>query len=84
MSSVQERYIPIPVGVNATVRFLRQQIGFFAAITAGTITIEDDAGVDVLTAFPVSAGVVYPLPMYIGPRGGNIIAAGGASGTLGQ
>lgn len=82
---VRELYKPIPVGVNATVKLNPDQggLGNFYAVTAGTITIVNNAGTTVLTAFPVSAGqvVLLQLGMESGSSG-TFTTAGGASGTL--
>ena len=84
---IQERYTPLPVGVNATVIINNQSIGGFLCQTAGTITIAAPAtaespAVAVLTAFPVLAGVYYPTPFFLSKSGGTFTTAGGASGTL--
>lgn len=81
---IEERYTPVVVGVNATVRVYGQQIGGFIAVTSGTITIVDNGGVTILSALPVTAGVYYPLPMYLknGSQQATFTTAGGASGTL--
>ena len=81
---VQERYTPVVVGVNTTVQYNSQQIGGFITVTAGTINIVDNNGTTVLSAMPVTAGVYYPLPMYLrnGSQNGTFTTAGGASGTL--
>lgn len=83
---VQERYKPVIVGVNATVQFGGSGLGGFIAITAGTITIgalANNVYTTIVNALPVLAGVYYPLPFYISHLGGQIVAAGGASGVLG-
>lgn len=83
MGIIQERYSPTVIGVNATVPLNATDIGGFAAVTAGTITIVNNRGATVLNAFPVSAGVYYPLPMML--EIGTIATfttAGGASGTI--
>lgn len=83
---IQERYQPVVIGVNATHRFPQgaQNIGGFLAITAGTVTVVDMAGVTIINAFPVSAGVYYPMPFSLGNgSSGTFTTAGGASGTLG-
>lgn len=81
--NVKERYRPIPVAVNSSVRVSTQSIGGFLATTAGTITITNDAGINLLTAHPVSAGVYLPLPIFLTTQtGGTFTTAGGASGTL--
>jgi len=85
MSTVQEIYNPVVVGVNATVALPQHQLGGFLALTSGTITVLDQKGVSILTAFPVTAGVYLPIPLSLGKEGSqaSITTAGGASGTLG-
>lgn len=84
----QERYQPILVGLNGTVRIETNSVGGFLCKTAGTISISDfneitGATVLIVDAHPVTAGVYYPLPFYLGSAGGTFTCAGGASGTLG-
>lgn len=84
---IQERYIPLVVGVNATVNINNQSVAGFVCQTAGTVTLttlasEGVAAFNILTAFPVVAGTYYPLPFFIGKNGGTFTTAGGASGTL--
>ena len=84
----QERYQPVLVGVNGTFKIESNSIGGFLCKTAGTISVSDfneltGATVLVIDAHPVTAGVYYPLPFYLGSSGGTFTAAGGASGTLG-
>jgi hypothetical protein len=83
----QERYRPIIVGVNGTVRINGSTTGGFLVATAGTITINNDAGVPIMTPTTVTAGIWIPLPFYIqnpqGGIGGTLVCSGGASGTLG-
>lgn len=82
----QERYKPVAIGVNGTYKFPQgaQNIGGFLAITAGTITVVNQVGTTIIAAFPVSAGVYYPMPFYLehGSQG-SVTLAGGASGVLG-
>lgn len=78
-----ERYNPRVVGVNTAFPVLNQSIGGFLCQTTGTITITGQTGGAILTAFPVTAGVYYPLPMYLGGSDGAVFTtASGASGTL--
>lgn len=79
----REQYTPILVGLNATVPFAAAATGGFLAKTAGTISITNSSGVLIVDTHPVSAGVYYPLPFFVGINGGTFTAAGGASGTLG-
>lgn len=82
---VRQMYKPILVGVNATVKFNPDTFGLgnFFAVTAGTITIVNNAGTAILSAFPVTAGQAVKLE--IGMESGSlgtITTAGGASGTV--
>lgn len=83
----QERYTPIPMAADSTFTMNSvNAIGGFIAVTAGTITVarQNQSGgyTTILNAFPVSAGAVYGLPMYVSAHGGTVTLAGGASGTL--
>lgn len=85
---IQERYAPLVVGVNATVTINNQSVGGFVCQTTGTITlvaaeVDGKPSLTILSAFPVTAGVYYPLPFFLGKNGGTFTTAGGASGTLG-
>lgn len=84
---IQERYVPLVVGVNATATINNQSVAGFLCQTAGTITLTaaiDDVkpAFNVLTAFPVLAGLYYPMPLFLSKNGGTFTTAGGASGTL--
>lgn len=81
--AVQIRYNPVVIPVDTAVSIKSQMIGQFHAKTAGTITIVDTDGVTILNAFPVTAGAVIPINLYIGEHGGTFTTAGGAGGTLG-
>ncbi len=80
---VKERYDPKVVDVDTTLPIAGDQIGVFACVTAGTITVTNSEGGTVLDEFPVEAGTVYFLPLRLGPNGGTFTTAGGASGTVG-
>jgi hypothetical protein len=85
---VQERYSPMIVAVNTAVQIKGEKIGGFLCQTTGTFTLvsfKHDAVPQrtLLTAFPVTAGIYYPLPFFIGTNGGTFTTAGGASGLLG-
>ena len=82
---IKEAYAPYPLGVNATFSTEATQLGAFYAVTGGTITVVDGAGVTVMNAFPVSAGQVVPLVFLLkasGNQTSTVTLAGGASGTL--
>lgn len=81
--NIRERYPAKAVGANSTTTILGQSIGGFICVTAGTITVKNSRGTTVLDTMPVSAGVFYPLPIYVGSDPtGQFITAGGASGSL--
>lgn len=81
---IKERYNPIVLGVNGTAVIHSEQIGGFLCQTSGTITINRGAtAVPLLTAFPVTAGIYYPMPFYTAVNPSVVILAGGASGVLG-
>ncbi len=84
MTVITERYRMTPLGVNAAFSTDAIQLGGFLAVTAGTITVVDKAGVTVIAAAPVTAGVYTPIPGLLGVNGikAVITLAGGASGTL--
>lgn len=84
---VQERYNPVVVGANGTVRVYGDNIGGFMPTTSGTITVVSNAHdgkpqTTLLTAYPVTAGIYCPIPVFIGKNGGTVTAGGGASGLL--
>ncbi len=81
------RYSPIVVGAGATVPITSNMVGKFICTTTGTITIVSNANdgkptTTLLTAFPVTAGAIYELNLYIGKEGGTITSAS-AVGVLG-
>ena len=85
---IQERYQPIPLAADVTRDIPNNAVNGFIAVTAGTITVSAKAdtntgpSVTVLNAFPVTAGSVYTLALFLGYNGGTVALAGGASGTL--
>lgn len=83
MSPVQEQYKPVVVGVSTSVTVTTAALAGFLAITAGTLTVVNASGTTVINAFPVTAGVYYPLPFVMNGNGATVTTAGGASGTLG-
>lgn len=78
----QERYKPLFMAANTSSTFTGSKMGGFLTKTAGTLTVTSFAGVVLVSAHPVSAGIYYPIPMYVGPDGATVALAGGASGTL--
>lgn len=82
MSEVRERYSPLAVGVDTTVRFTSNSVGGFACKTSGTITIVNAAGTTIVNAHPVTAGVYHPFPFYLEGNGASVTTASGASGVL--
>lgn len=91
---IQEHYRPVAIGVNGNVTLEINQLGGFLCTTAGTITVVDGAGVTVVAATAVTAGVYLPMPFDVGggrigataaagSRKTTVTLAGGASGTLG-
>lgn len=88
MAVVTERYSAFLMAVNQTRISASDHIGGFLCQTAGTITVTvpdlpGTSEITIIGPFPVSAGVYYPMPFYVGPRGCTITTAGGASGTMG-
>jgi hypothetical protein len=85
-TTVQERYTPYPMAANATLKYPNQSIGGFLTEVDGSITIQgyNDQGtlVTLVSAFPLTAGIYSPIPIYLGVHGGVITLAGGAKGTL--
>lgn len=84
---VQERYDAVPMAADTSRSWHHGSgIAGFIAVTAGTITVSrtNDLGVAsvVLAPFPVAAGTIYGLPMFLGTNGFTVTLAGGASGTL--
>lgn len=79
-----QRSKPVQVGVNATVAFDGIAVDGFVPITSGNITITTSLGNPIITSLPVTAGVFVNLPFQFpdGSEGGQIVAAGGASGVL--
>jgi hypothetical protein len=84
---VQERYSPVVLGANSTVRINSQGTGGFLCTTSGTITLVRDNGggstTTLINAMAVTAGIYYPLPFLLGQYGGTFTTAGGAIGLLG-
>lgn len=79
---VKERYNPNIMAANATFNIAGPSVGGFICTVSGSLSITDNVGKAILTAFPVSAGVFHPIPIFIGNNGGVITLSGGAAGTL--
>lgn len=85
---VRERYAPVVVAANSTVAITSNSTGCFLCQVSGTITLttnaqDGKAATTLLNAFPVTAGIYYPLPFYLSANGGSFTTAGGAAGLLG-
>lgn len=80
--NITERYRGQAMAANSSTYVNGDSVYGFLAVTSGTITVVDDAGGPIVQSFPMAAGVYYPIPVYIGPNGGTVTLAGGASGTL--
>ena len=87
MSVVIERYNPVSIGVNTTIKTTASGMGTFLCITSGALSVTDGLGNTVINSFPVSAGTSYPLPFRLhhsaSNNGASITTSGGASGVLG-
>lgn len=83
MGVVTERYTPKPMAANSTFKTGGSQIGGFICSVAGTINVyEADGTTAILSAFPMAAGVYYPLPFALQGVGAVVVLSGGAAGTL--
>lgn len=83
---IQELYKPTPMAANSSYNIPDsvQAIACFLCVTSGTITVVDQAGVTIINAMPVTAGVYHPMPFYLGSGiSGTVTTAGGASGVVG-
>lgn len=82
MSNVNERYSAMPIAANGNFGVVSaNQVGGFACVTSGTLTLTNGKGLVIISGFPVTAGVYHPLPFYTSD-GFVVQLAGGASGTL--
>jgi hypothetical protein len=80
---VREAFTPHAMGVNASRNVPGTYMGGFLCVTAGTVTITDFDGTVLVNAFPLTAGVMSPIPINFSSGSGGVVAlAGGASGTL--
>ena len=77
-----ERYHPHSFAVNESRIMTGSGLGGFICVTAGSISVISRLGTAILTSFPVAAGTVYGLPMYLGVNGFTVTLAGGASGVV--
>jgi hypothetical protein len=82
MSTVQERYSGKVVAANSTTILKSSAIAGFLCKTGGTFSVVGATSVTIVDAHPVTAGVYYPVPLYLEGEGGTFTTAGGASGTL--
>lgn len=85
---IQERYSPIPIAANTTVQVSGNTVGVFVCTTSGTLTVVSNAydgkpTTTLINALAVTAGVIYPIPFFLGSQGGTVTTAGGAVGLLG-
>ena len=80
-------FTPKTLTAGATLEFGSSAIKNFIATASGTITIvakqaDGKPETTILNAFPVTAGNVYELDMFVGKNGGTVASAGGAAGVL--
>lgn len=85
--AIRERYTPVVIAADSTNEITNNSIGGFLCSTDGTITLiafaaDGKAQTTLLTDFPVTAGIYYPLPFYLGKLGGSFSTVG-AAGVLG-
>lgn len=80
--NITQRYNAEAVAANGSLSITGDSVYGFICVTAGTITITRSDGSTALNAFPVAAGSLYPLSIYLGGTGGTVTLAGGASGTV--
>lgn len=81
-SHIRERYPAKMVEANTDTPILNQSIGGFICTADGTISITNSRGETVLSSFPVTAGVYYPIPIFVGFPNAVFTTAGGAAGSL--
>lgn len=83
---VKEQYSPQPISANGTYVIpsgVRSLGGFLCTVT-GSLTVTNNTGTVIVSSLPVTAGVYYPLPFFLGEGGsGSVVLSGGAAGTLG-
>lgn len=81
-----DRFKPVNVGVNSTVRIHGSVVGGFIAVTSGTVQfiLRKEGNVDVnLLPIPVTDGQVIDIPFFAGTVDrSTVVTAGGASGIV--
>lgn len=86
MSTIQERYRARPMAANSTYTLPQgiNAIGGFIATADGVINVYDEKNVNVVVNLPVTSGVYYPLPIYLGMSGSNsrVVLSSNAAGTI--
>jgi hypothetical protein len=84
--NVKERYAPVPMAADSSIRVSGSNLGGFLCVASGTVTVTDANNVVIVDTLPVTAGVYYPMPFlitYEGSQPGYLVElAGGAAGTL--
>lgn len=84
--NTQEKFQPVTVPANTVTPIVSDNIGGFFATAAGVVTIAGTNDVDgsarTIVSFTATANTWYPLPFYIGPRGGTITTDALAAGVL--
>lgn len=88
MPTIKERYNPIVMTANATVQITDAQVAGFLCTVSGFLSVSrltaDSALAGlIVNTLPVTAGVYYPMPFFLGANGGSATCSGGAAGTLG-
>lgn len=83
MSNFRESFHAVPMLANANYLVRGSFMGGFLTKTAGAISVVDAAGVVLIDAIPLTAGVYTPIPISFNSiDGGTVTLSGGASGTL--
>lgn len=82
MGQIKEHYAAKPIAANGTLK-TGVTISGFLCTTAGTITITDADGTELVAATAVSAGIWTRIPLLTNTSAGaTVTLGGGASGTL--
>jgi hypothetical protein len=84
---IQERYAPTVVAANTAVDIPGAGVGGFICTASGTITLVAKAAAGkpqttLINALAVTAGLYYPLPIYLGRNGGTFTTASSGAGLL--